>query len=49
MILNSHLVFRSASSEIFKLAELPYPVNPSNSLVYHNKYIYLVGGIVEKN
>jgi hypothetical protein len=49
VILNTHLVFRSTSSEIFKLTELPYAVNPSNSLVYYNKHIFLIGGIIEKS
>lgn len=48
-ILNTHLVFRSSSSEVFKLSDLPYHINPANSLVYHNKFIYLIGGMAEKS
>jgi hypothetical protein len=43
------LVFRSTSSEVFKLTDLPYSVNPANGLVYHNKFIYLIGGMIEKS
>lgn len=45
IVIDTHLVFRSSSSEVFKLGNLPLPRNPSNSLVYHNKCIYLIGGI----
>ena len=47
-LLKTHFIFRSTTSEVFKLADLPYAVNPSNSLMYHSKFVYLVGGIVDK-
>jgi len=48
-VIDTHLVFRSSSSEVFKLSNLPVSRNPSNSLIYHQKCIYLIGGINEKH
>lgn len=31
-----------------KLAQLPQPKNPSNGLVHHNGFIYLIGGLKSK-
>ncbi len=30
------------------MAPLPQPRNPSNALIYHNGYIYLIGGLKGK-
>lgn len=47
-VVNTHVVFRSSSAEVFKLSNLPLPRNPTNALVCHKKVIYMIGGLNEK-
>ena len=44
-VLKTHIVFRSNTAEVFKLANIPAPRNPVNGLVTKRKFIYMIGGL----
>lgn len=46
--MNTHIVFRSLTAEVFKLSNLPAARNPVNGLVSKGKFIYMIGGLNDK-